>query len=225
MVYSQKIFPARKQNRGGRDSLTVGGHEPHQQSRSTLAQERHSVEERSAVEQFLHTRTEEDFCALFEAVYPRVRRYFLLRGADAMTADDLAQNVMVTVFRKAGDLRRPELFFGWLFCIAKHELARHWRQQGDEVEFEPLSAELAARLTTETQAARDSWFAVWTARLDPPERELAVLRFVEELSYEDLAVALAVPLGTVKWRLFQLKKKLAQIIRATHPEWVTPRIN
>lgn len=183
--------------------------------------------EKLAVEQFLSTRSEEDFCALFELVYPRVRRYFLLRGADAMTAEDLAQNVLVAVFRKAADLREPDLFHGWLFQIAKHELLRHWRRQpaGETVEFEPLSAELAERFTTELEDPRESRFAAWMARLDPVERELAVLRFVEDLSYEELALALVIPLGTVKWRLFQLKKKLARIIGATHPEWLTPKIN
>jgi len=185
------------------------------------------VEEKLAVEQFLRTRTEEDFCALFEVAYPRVRRYFLLRVADVMLAEDLAQNVMLLVFRKISDLREPQLFHGWLFQIAKRELLNHWRRQppGQSVEFKVISAELAARLTIETEFAHDSQFAVWMTQLEAQERELAVLRFVEDLSYEEIAMALAIPLGTVKWRLFQLKKKLAGIIGTTNPEWLMPKIN
>ena len=48
--------------------------------------------------------------------------------------------------------------------------------------------------------------------LEPAERELARLRFVEDLSYGELAVALGVPIGTVKWRLFNAKKKLSHVI-------------
>ncbi len=40
------------------------------------------MDEKRAIEQFLLTGSEEAFCALFEAVYPRVRRYFRLRGLD-----------------------------------------------------------------------------------------------------------------------------------------------
>jgi RNA polymerase sigma-70 factor (ECF subfamily) len=54
--------------------------------------------------------------------------------------------------------------------------------------------------------------------LEPAEREIIILRFVEELSYEELAVALGLPLGTVKWRIFNAKKKLAPIIMASLPQ-------
>ena len=50
------------------------------------------------------TGAEEDFCALFEAVYPRVRRYFLLRGME-VGAEELAQDVMVIVYQRAGEVR------------------------------------------------------------------------------------------------------------------------
>jgi len=173
------------------------------------------VEEKQAIELFLLTRTEESFCALFEAFYAKVRRYFLLRRLDRMTADELAQNVMFIVYRRAGDVREPELFGGWLFKIARNELSRHWRQHRPDdqaVAFEPLSAELAAKLSVEVEATRNSDFQEWMSYLEPAEREIMMLRFVEELSYEELAAALGIPLGTVKWRIFNAKKKLSQII-------------
>ncbi len=69
------------------------------------------MENRPIIEQFLATRTEEAFCALFEVVCVRVRRYFLLRGLDAATADELTQNVMLKVYRQAGELRKVEQFY------------------------------------------------------------------------------------------------------------------
>jgi DNA-directed RNA polymerase specialized sigma24 family protein len=44
---------------------------------------------------------------------------------------------------------------------------------------------------------------------------LIVLRYVESLSYQELAVALGIPLGRVKWRLSNTKTKLARIIEAS----------
>ena len=185
------------------------------------------MDDRQAIENFLLTGTEDDFCALFESVYPRVRRYFLLRGMEAGEAEDLAQNVMIIAFKNGGDLREKDLFYGWLFKVAKNELARFWRQQQTRnrlAPMEPLSEAIANRLLTETELVGVSNFAEWMRFLEPAERELVILRFVEELSYEELALAFGIPVGTVKWRLFAVKKKLTPIINASLPT-STKRIN
>lgn len=185
------------------------------------------MDDRHAIENFLLTGAEEDFCALFESIYPRVRRYFLLRGMEAGEAEDLAQNVMVIVYQRAGEVREKEFFHGWLLKVAKNELARFWRrrQTRDRVaKMEPLDDDLADKLMTEMEVAGSSDFVEWVSYLEPAERDIIILRFVEELSYEDLAVALGVPIGTVKWRLFNAKKKLAPIIKASLPK-AAKRIN
>jgi RNA polymerase sigma-70 factor (ECF subfamily) len=178
------------------------------------------LDDRQVVENFLLTGADEDFCALFEAVYPRVRRYFLLRGIETGEAEELAQDVMVIVHQRAGEIREKEFFNGWLFKVAKNELARFWRhrQMRNRIaEMEPLEDEMAEQLMTEMQVAGSSDFAEWVSYLEPAERDIIILRFVEELSYEELAVALGVPIGTIKWRLFNAKKKLAPIIKALLP--------
>jgi RNA polymerase sigma-70 factor (ECF subfamily) len=178
------------------------------------------LDDRHAIENFLLTGAEEDFCALFEAIYPRVRRYFLLRGMEVGEAEELAQDVMVIVYQRAGEVREKEFFNGWLFKVAKNELARFWRRRQTRkrvAEMEPLDDELAEMLMTEMEVAGSSDFVEWVSYLDPAERDIIILRFVEELSYEELAVTLAIPIGTVKWRIFNAKKKLAPIIKASLP--------
>ena len=167
------------------------------------------------IEQFWLSRTDEAFCALFEVVYPRLRRYFLLRGMEIAEAEDLSQNVMIVIHRHAGDVRDELLFQGWIFKVAKNELARYWRQRQTRERIagmEPLSDLLSATLAAETAEDGNNNFSEWMSHLDAPERELLILRFVEGLSYEELALALGIPVGTVKWRLFNVKKKLAPII-------------
>ena len=175
------------------------------------------MENRPIIEQFLTTRTEEAFCALFELVCVRVRRYFLLRGLDAATADELTQNVMLKVYRQAGELRKPEQFYAWLFTITRHELVSFWRGQQsriETVEFEALPQEQAAKLKIEPAALPELRLMDWLKSLDPADRDLVVLRFVEGLSYEELAAVFSLPLGTIKWRIFSARKKLAMVI---HP--------
>jgi RNA polymerase sigma factor (sigma-70 family) len=186
------------------------------------------LEEKQAIELFLETRTEESFCALFESFYTRIRRYYLLRGLETTIAEELAQNVMFIAYQRAGDVRDKGLFCGWLFKVAKNEMLRYWRQQRarrEIAEFEPLSEYLAEMLTTEMETLRNSDFTDWMGYLEPAEREIVILRFVEELSYEELAVALAIPIGTVKWRLFNAKKKLAAVIGASLKNDARKRIN
>lgn len=164
-----------------------------------------------AIEAFLSNPTEETFCALFVAFYGRVRRYFLLRGTDAMTAEDLAQRVLFAVYNKACELENAALFQGWLFVVARNELLQHWRRgqsRVETVELEPMVEQLTIASDLELRAE----FAEWLSLLEPNERELVMLRFVEGLSYEELALAFKAPLGTIKSRLFAVREKLLRIV-------------
>jgi RNA polymerase sigma-70 factor (ECF subfamily) len=168
------------------------------------------VEEQPQISRFLALRTDDAFSDLFVAVYPKVRRYFLLRHQNEAVAEELAQIVLFKVYQKADELKDESLFQGWLFAIARNELLQHWRKQQsriETVELEPLVAQLAHR------PAGIIWseFQEWLSWLEPNERELVLLRFVEGLTYEELGAALGVPLGTVESRLFSVRKKLLRI--------------
>ena len=49
--------------------------------------------------------------------------------------------------------------------------------------------------------------------LDSREQEALTLRFIEEWEYHEIATAKAIPIGTVQWRVFNAKRKLAPILR------------
>lgn len=170
------------------------------------------VEDRTVIEQFLQTRSEEAFCALFEAVCLRVRRYFLLRGLDVSTAEELTQNVLLKTWRRAGELRDAGRFYGWLFAIARNEMVSWWRAQRSHIETVELEEVPPAICLIEQEILSSLRMVEWLRALDPAERDLVLLRFVEGLSYEELAETFQLPLGTIKWRIFSARKKLAQII-------------
>ncbi|MGH9838142.1 MAG: RNA polymerase sigma factor [Blastocatellia bacterium] len=113
------------------------------------------MEERDLVAEFLKTQSEAAFNALFAPLFARLYRYFTLRELDPLTAEDLTQNVLLTVYRRSGELRDRELFYGWFYRIARNELAGYWREQrshNEFVEIEPLSDELSSALTTEAES-------------------------------------------------------------------------
>jgi DNA-directed RNA polymerase specialized sigma24 family protein len=56
-------------------------------------------------------------------------------------------------------------------------------------------------------------FTDWMEFLEPREKEALTLRFVEEWEYHEIAAAQNIPIGTVQWRVFNAKKKLAPVLR------------
>jgi RNA polymerase sigma-70 factor (ECF subfamily) len=182
------------------------------------------VEEQQAIRSFLSSPTDESFCALFTTIYPRVRGYFLGRHLDELTAEDLAQAVLFKVYQKFGELKNPALFYGWLFAIARNELLQHWRQQQARIETVELDP-MADIFMTEPDELSQLQFMEWLSLLEPNERELVLLRFVEGLTYEELATALDIPLGTVESRLFALRKTLLRIAEAGQQHLKSGRTN
>jgi len=167
-------------------------------------------------ERFLEALDEDSFTDLFGVFSPQLVAFFRVRGCELTVAEDLAQEVMLTVYRKAAQLRDRTLFRAWLFKIAQNALCRHFDTKTREVETVDL-ADATDRLVAGSHmpAATPAFeFLHWMAFLDSRERELMTLRFIEQWEYHEIAAAQAIPIGTVQWRVFNAKKKLAPFLAA-----------
>src|ERR1700731_1994962 len=109
--------------------------------------------EAAVTERFLDAPNQESFAELFKAFTPQLVAFFRARGCQAM-AEDLAQEVMFTVYRKADQIRDRSLFRAWMFKIARNTLCRHFGKQAREVDTVDL-ADVPDRLgaTRTTNAA------------------------------------------------------------------------
>ena len=164
-------------------------------------------------ERFLNTPNEESFTTLFEVFSPQLYSYFRARRCAPDLAEDLAQEVMLKVYRKAGQIRDRRLFRGWLFKIASNTLLIHYDKRSRELETVDLGGvtdRLPAAAGSPSAGPVPSEFHHWMALLDSRERELMTLRYIEDWEYHEIAAVQAVPIGTVQWRIFKAKKKLAQ---------------
>jgi RNA polymerase sigma factor (sigma-70 family) len=163
-----------------------------------------------AIEEFLDARNEESFASLFKTLRPQLVAFFRARGCENV-AEDLAQEVLLIVYRKAGQVRDRALFRAWVFAIARNALSRHWAQRAREVETVDLAEVPQRFVASHTPSAGTPAFEFdrWMAFLAYREREALTLRFIEECEYHEIATVQAIPIGTVKSRVFNAKRKLA----------------
>jgi RNA polymerase sigma-70 factor (ECF subfamily) len=149
------------------------------------------------------------------AAIPRLRRYARVRTGDLSRADDLVQDTLARAWEKrrlwsAGtDLR------AWLFTIMhnvfvnQRALARRERMQVslDDVGDADESWQIPVRAAQYTRVELTELLQ-HVGRLPVDQREVLLLAAVEELKYEEIAIALAIPMGTVMSRLSRAREKL-----------------
>lgn len=156
---------------------------------------------------------------LFALVYDRhamtVHR-FLARRVGGQLADDLAAQTMLAAFdsRRRFDPAQPSAL-PWLYGIATNMLRRHARAESrylralSKLDPYPLEQPHDAAVTDRVSAeAAGRELAAGLARLNPQERDVLLLVAWESLSYEEVAHALDVPIGTVRSRLHRARTKM-----------------
>jgi RNA polymerase sigma factor (sigma-70 family) len=173
------------------------------------------LQEGAVVAKFLASPSEDSFADLFKICTPQLISFFRARRCETAVSEELAQEVMFIVYRKADQLRDRTLFRGWLFKVARSALCRHYGKQSREVDTIEME-KVADRLVASTKAHLGTpavEFLHWMSFLDSREQEAMTLKFVEEWEYHEIAAEKAIPIGTVQWRVFNAKKKLAPLLK------------
>ena len=127
-----------------------------------------------------------------------------MRGCRPPADEDLAQDVLFAVYRQSHQLRSRNLFRPWLFSIARNALLQYRRKHRVE-----NYSEIGNAGSPAADPLAGLQFRQWMAALNPDEQEALTLRYVEGLEYHEIAAVLGIPMGTVQWRVFQAKRKLA----------------
>jgi RNA polymerase sigma-70 factor, ECF subfamily len=174
------------------------------------------LHEGAVIAEFLDSPNEESFADLFRIFTPQLVAFFRSRGCEFALSEDLTQEVMLTVYRKAEQIRDRTLFRSWLFKIARNALCRHHGNRLREVETVDLEKVVNRVVASSNKPTGTPAFEFlrWMMFLESREREALTLRFVEEWEYHEIAAAKAIPIGTVQWRVFNAKKKLAPHLKA-----------
>ena len=151
----------------------------------------------------------EAFDALIAQWHPLLWRYAVRVTGDADVAFDVVQDVWLRVWRGMTRLRDAARFRAWLFGIARRVLMDRLRARFAEPLMSPIETdEIEAPAAEEDRAEDLSLLHAELARLPLPERDVLVLFYLEELSLTDIAAIAAIPVGTVKSRLFRARRML-----------------
>ncbi|MBI4565875.1 MAG: sigma-70 family RNA polymerase sigma factor [Planctomycetes bacterium] len=146
---------------------------------------------------------------------------------DARTAEDLAQEAFLRVYRKIDDYASTAKFSTWLYTIAlnlaRDEFKRRARHPAASLdlkmgaEFGPTGLSLVAsgmdsapEAALERAETRDR-VALALARLKAGDREILILKDVQGLPYEEIARILKLPMGTVKSRISRARLAFKEV--------------
>lgn len=148
---------------------------------------------------------------------PRLRRYARAMVGDRAAADDLVQDTLERAWSRFAQWRPDSDLRAWLFGIMHNLRVDQLRRPGlktlpmDEEEFEvPTRA-------TQTDRLEVSDLESALARLPEEQRAVLLLVALEEMSYDQVASTLGIPVGTVMSRLSRGRERLRLILEGRQP--------
>ena len=150
------------------------------------------------------------------ALIPRLRRYARALAGDRIAADDLVQDTLERAWSKFHLYRRGTDLRAWLFTVMHNVYVNQLRALRPTTPLDEDMPELAQPVReTDTLVLRDLDAAI--RRLPPDQREVLLLVALEEMSYDEAAGALGVPIGTVMSRLARAREKLRAMLSGLPP--------
>ena len=154
------------------------------------------------------------FAELVERFVPRLRYYLRKMLGNAHAAEDALQEVWLDVFRSLPRLSDAGAVTAWLYRIARDRAFRTVRQQRNHRPLVEADIPTVGDDGEEFSAADAEAIHLALDTLPPEHREVLVLRFLEEMSYEDIARVAGCELGTVRSRLHYAKRGLRRALEA-----------
>lgn len=146
------------------------------------------------------------FKSLFDFYAPRLKGFVMRAGAPAAQAEDIVQDVMLTVWRKAHlfDPTRAQVS-SWIYQIARNRQIDIIRKEArpvpealkaDDEADEEADSDQALGLEQETEMLRQA-----LEKLAPAQREMIERAYLGELTHTEIREATGLPLGTIKSRI------------------------
>lgn len=144
------------------------------------------------------------FGKLFDYFAPRLKGFIMRSGTSAAQAEDIVQEVMLTVWRKSEqfDPHRAQVT-AWVYQIARNRqidvIRKERRPLPDELMIPPDLEPDAGQIMAVDQEAEQLKQAI--ARLTPAQREMIEQAYIGDLTHQEISAQTGLPLGTIKSRI------------------------
>jgi RNA polymerase sigma-70 factor (ECF subfamily) len=158
----------------------------------------------------------EHFEMLYEAYFPRVYRFALKRMRDTGEAEDVTQEVFVTVFRALKSYQGNSSLLVWIFGIARNKVnrrfrgARPWMESIDPENFHAVSKDAPADEQVQARILLAQCEDAIENRLTPLQRRIFQLKHLRRQSIRSIAEALGKSEDAVKANLYRMRRAIAQ---------------
>lgn len=161
------------------------------------------------------------FVELFDLVSTRLKGYAMRCGANSEEAEEIVQEALLTVWRKASSFNpKSAAAITWLYTIVRNkriDFARkykHQEVQSDDLWPESATEGVSEELTTEVESDLNGQFVRNLLQTLPDEqRQIVYMVYFEGKTHTEIAGELDLPLGTIKSRLRLAIKKLDTIAK------------
>lgn len=131
--------------------------------------------------------------------------------------EDVIQEVFIKVYKNLNDFESDLRFSSWIYRITHNQVISHHRAKNARPQTVEIDDALANRLRAEVDLTKEIIsqdlkveIATLLAKLKPIHREILVLRFFEEKSYEEISDILKKPSGSVATLIYSAKKELKE---------------
>jgi RNA polymerase sigma-70 factor (ECF subfamily) len=153
------------------------------------------------------------FEELFENYHSRLFSFLFRLTRSHGAAEELANDVLLTVWKDAGRFRGESRVSTWIFGIAYRKALTHLRKR--HFKLVPIKDEDAIVGESDLQFEREDWVRQGIDALPPKQKLTVMLVYFLGLSCEETASASGVPVSTVKTRMFHARRKMKEHLTAS----------
>ncbi len=146
--------------------------------------------------------------------------YLAKTGGNADDTNDLIQEIFIKTYLNLSSYDRRYAFGQWIYTIARNTFIDYVRKRRDDLSIDNTRGEYIRQPVSLTPNPEESIINVQQRRqlednlekMSPKYRRLIELRFFKDLSYEEIAERLELPLGTVKTQIHRARTQLCDMI-------------
>jgi len=148
---------------------------------------------------------------------PRLRRYARALLGDRYAADDLVQDTLERAWNKFHLWRPGSDLRAWLFAIMHNVFVNQVRSKRSEIEKAMEELPDVPVRATQSDSLEIADVERSLRALPDEQREVLLLVAVEEMTYDEVSRALAIPIGTVMSRLSRARERMRRLIAGAQP--------